>query len=173
MKPRRILLLALAIGIVTGVGLVLPTGTSLAEPPPEMVTLEVLEGTVTVTRSGEFIPTPVTDPIEVGLLDRVQTGADGLARLTMLENTVVVLNENTDFTLRAFYLNADGGYTIVFSIDQGFFVSHVELPLPNSEFRVRAPNSEVTVHGTDFGMDIVPGIGKEEAFVLDGLIDYQ
>lgn len=100
------------------------------------------------------------------------TGSGGEAELLMDPNgTIIRLAEETNFQIVD--LAGIGDNTVnKFQMDVGKFRAVAAAVTGDDSYEFGGPASVCGVRGTDFGMDVNPGAGSEEAYVLEGLIDY-
>jgi hypothetical protein len=98
------------------------------------------------------------------------TGFDAYAELSMANGSIIKLSGDTAFTIDSLQYEG-GGDENAFGVAYGKFRAIWGKATGDEEYTITGPSAVCGIRGTDMGMDISPG-GKEDAFVLDGQIDY-
>jgi len=107
----------------------------------------------------------------------IMTGTFGLAELELrypgdpYGGTIIKLAEDTVFTIDA-VAGLNNPDTSIFSLAQGK-ARAIKDAIFNKDNQVfETPSGVCGVRGTDYGVHVDPGLGIDDAYVLDGLIDY-
>ncbi|MBN2737320.1 MAG: FecR domain-containing protein [Spirochaetales bacterium] len=112
------------------------------------------------------------DPIEEGY--RISTGIDGEVEMEMQNGSIIRLGHETDFAIHTLR-DTEGQGVNSFEVFAGKFRA-VAAALTGGEndygYTVGGPSAVCGVRGTDFGLDVDKNLGVEEAYVLNGAIDY-
>ncbi len=141
-------------------------GRAFAEEREARVTRA--EGAVTVVSQKEETSVQLGDdedlPLETG--DRVRTGADGAAEITLDGETVMELGPGSDFTVKSLERS-----NLFFGLDLGRLVATVKALLPQDKMEIHTPVCVAAVRGTEFAVT-QSAEGETEVGVFDeGQID--
>ncbi len=141
-------------------GLWAPAGGAHAESPSIGV-VKTVRGEVELLRGGAPLPAEVGS--DVHLHDRLRTGADGAAGVTLDDGTLISLGPGSLFEFSAFeyaprrgafgFLGTALGGTMVYSSGK------VEKLAPENT-RIRTPFSVIAVRGTRFALRLPPADGN-------------
>lgn len=116
------------------------------------------------------------EEMELPVGSTIMTGTFGAAELELRYpedpegGTVIKLAEDTVFAVEA-VAGLNNPDTNIFSLAQGKARALKESLLGTKD-ELRTTNSVCGVRGTDYGVHVDPGLGIDDAYVLDGLIDY-
>jgi hypothetical protein len=154
------------------------TGLFAQEEAAPVVLLMYFDDIEIVTPDDEILyDDDLMEEMELPLGATIMTGTFGSAELELrypqdpLGGTIVKLGEDTTFSVESVsgLNNAD---TTIFALAQGKARAFKDALFDSGQQEFRGPTSVCGVRGTDYGMEVFPGRGIEEAFVLDGQIDY-
>jgi len=103
----------------------------------------------------------------------VITGEFGKAELELIPNkSIIKLSGNTNLSIDSL-AGLNGSNTNGFSMETGKLrVVAAALTGKDDDYAFKTESAVCGVRGTDFGMEFNPGLGIEEAFVLEGVVDY-
>ena len=100
------------------------------------------------------------------------TGSGDIAELELAPTqSIIKVSQETNFTVTSVQ-GAGGADQSSFKVTVGKFRAVVGRVTGDEKYSFQSPSAVCGVRGTDMGMNVPIGGGKEEAFVLDGLIDY-
>jgi hypothetical protein len=116
------------------------------------------------------------EEMKISVGSTILTGATGAVELEIRypdypeEGTVIKLSEETTFTIETI-AGINSPDLNSYNIESGKFRSIVAA-ISGQRTEAGSGNSVCGVRGTDYGVHVDPGLGIDDAFVLDGLIDY-
>ena len=112
----------------------------------------------------------IGDPIPVGMT--IVTDQDDFVEMQLFPSeSIVKISQLTNFKLESLQ-GVDGAGENSFSVAAGKFRAVVGKISGDEKYNFKSPTAVCGIRGTDFGMNIPIGGGKEEAFVLDGAVDF-
>lgn len=139
----KILAAAVAVCVLAGIGRAQDAGADHWDARLTAATGEVV---VHPAGGGDEVAGEADMPLEEG--DRVTTGADSTAEISLDGQSLISLRENSDFTLE----NTDKKAS-VFSLSLGSLLAKIE-KLGTRSLSVHSPTSVAAVRGTEFGVDV-------------------
>lgn len=122
-----------------------------------------VKGEVTLYEAGsaEGIPAEADVPLQDG--DRLVVGKGASAELAFQDGeSVVYLNENSDFTVRS-TRRAD----TIFELSLGALIAKIKTLATTDRLTIRTPTAVCAVRGTEFGVDTEGGAGHTHVGVFD------
>ncbi len=139
--------------------LVLAACNVSAEPEPPQAVLEIRGGQVEVMQSANDFFTAGENGQELGLLDRVRTGGDGLAAIVFFEGSVVLLEPNSDVTIEQLIGSRETGRSNLQVFQAAGRTLHRVSKLVDAEssYAVRTGSSIGLVRGSTFIVDDTDG----------------
>lgn len=121
-----------------------------------------VSGSVTLLEQGgdaEGSPAAADTPLQEG--DRIRTGEDGSAEISLEGSSVIKLGPDSDFKLS----NAHRAQTL-FDLAGGTFLAKIQKLLSSQSLQVRTPTAVAAVRGTEFGVE-VPSADESHVGVFD------
>lgn len=117
------------------------------------------------------------EDLEIGMSlpvgSTIITGEFGTAELELVPNqSIVKLAGNTNLSVDDLAGLGDSKTNALSMTTGKIRIVAASLTGKDQDFILSGDVGACGVRGTDFGMDINPGLGTEEAFVLEGLVDY-
>src|SRR5579863_8700605 len=124
-------------------------------------TITAISGTVNITRGTASIPAAFNTVVDVG--DRIVTGANGRATITLRDSTQIEVTESSTLVLTENLLNPDGTRASTkVTVLGGLIHSLVRFTAgtpPN--FEVHTPNAIASARGTTYDTDYQNGTARE------------
>jgi len=108
-------------------------------------------GTVSVVRASDGVEESLVANSEIYLNDTIQTGADGLAKLLLRDESILKVSPNSQLVISDMIAGPGEGGTSAVELLKGRIRSVIGNKLgANSEFTVNTPVAVAGVRGTDF-----------------------
>jgi hypothetical protein len=121
-----------------------------AQQEPSIGKVTALEGRATVLRQGRFAPEPMAAQTRIFEGDIIQTEVASKVRITLIDDTVISLGEQSRLEMRQFaYVSGQQTRTARFAIPTGFFRAIVKTIFPQSSIEVITPTAIAAIRGTD------------------------
>jgi hypothetical protein len=140
-----------------------PTPTETPEPPEYVI--DDLQGTVLILEDGETQPVTAEEEETLGPGDEVILKAGSQASLTLDENTMFHLSENSDVKVDQLVRNDSNGFISHLKLVAGKILSEVEkLQETKSIFEVESGGVVCGVRGTAFEVQMEGGVVHTSTF---------
>jgi len=146
-SPKRRFLLIATIVFVLSVS---ETGTS-ASPSPVVATVQKVNGTATVIRQGQSIPTKIGS--EIREYDTLRTGPDGSIGVVFSDDTLLSLGPESVLVIDEFvFAPREGNFSLVLRMLKGTaaYLSGLISKLSPGSARFQTPSASIGIRGTRF-----------------------
>jgi len=155
-RAPRALPALLSAGLIALTALLLATSPSLAQPQQQVMGLvKRVAGTVSLERDGKTLP--VTVGTEVFQGDRLRTGRDGYAGLTLTDDTQLTAGPGSLLVLNRFAFNAttrEGEFQATLPHGSLQVVSGMIAKKSPEKFELKGRNVVLGVRGTEFILSV-------------------
>jgi hypothetical protein len=151
---RTLTVSLLALGLMAPCLAQAPRG---AEPEPAG-RIKRLAGSVLVDRAGQTLPALAGMALQVG--DRIRTGADGMAGITMADDTLLTAGHNSSLLINNFqFNNATHNGNMLATVSKGSLHVVTGLIAKKTPEKVsfKTPSVVLGVRGTEFLVDVPEG----------------
>lgn len=114
-----------------------------------------VKGSATVMKGDEKTSLHIGDILKSG--DTVNTDANSQVDLSLTENTMVRIRQNSVINLREIARTVDGGERIKLGLESGSALNHVTKLGKKDDYKVYTPTSVASVRGTSFEVQVKDG----------------
>lgn len=166
--PRRVILTACISAALAFVFFISRPETPPAVDHPRVLAVSVasVSGRIRIEhgdRTGKWVDPEemLNGPVKLRLGDRVQTGRDSVARLTLPDGTEFWLRPGSEFVLPS-------GTDVEFGLPSGSLSARVSPQEPGRPLIIRTPDVEVRVLGTE--LEVLSAPERSEVAVLEGKV---